>query len=305
SALYNGVYGDRALLTPRAVAVGPNGQRVIADTGNNRIVVLDAAGNFVTAFGSPCKLADNTGCVDPDGAGPLEVGDGQFNEPWGIAVDRAGQIYVADTWNGRIQVFDGNGKFLRKWGYFNTTNGELGDANALFGPRGLAIDLDGNLLVADTGNKRIIRFSPDGALVQQVGGGGVIGGRFEEPTSVAVSPVDGSVYVADSWNRRVQKLAPDLTFVAEYPVPSWDSRDIYMKPYLAVAANGDLYVSDPQFFRVLIYNAAGELKANFGNFGSEPNHFGLPNGIAADLSGNSVVVADANNNRVMVFANAP
>src|SRR5690606_29863902 len=110
------------------------------------------------------------------------LGDGQFNEPWGVAVDGEGQIYVADTWNGRIQVFAPDGTFLRKWGYFNTTNGELGDPLALFGPRGLAVDLNGNLLVADTGNKRILLFTPTGELVQQVGGGGVALGRFEEPT---------------------------------------------------------------------------------------------------------------------------
>jgi DNA-binding beta-propeller fold protein YncE len=305
-ALYNGLYGDKPLLTPRALAVGPNGERVIADSGNHRIVVLDAAGNFLRTFGSLCKLTDaSSGCVDPDGAGPLAVGDGQLNEPWGVAVDQAGQIYVSDTWNGRVQVFDADGQFLRKWGYFNTTNGELGDANALFGPRGVAIDLDGNLLVADTGNKRIIRFTPDGQLVAQVGGGGVIGGRFEEPVGVAVSPVDGSVFVADTWNRRIQKLAPDLTFVSEMAVPSWDNQDIYMKPYLAVAANGDLYISDPQFYRVFVYSATGELKASFGNFGPENNHFGLPNGVAVDLVNNVVLVADANNNRVMGFQAVP
>ncbi|RIK41937.1 MAG: hypothetical protein DCC55_10415 [Chloroflexi bacterium] len=305
SALYHNVYGDQALLTPRAVAVGPEGERVIVDSGNNRVVVLDAAGNFVRAFGSTCKLADNSGCVDPDGAGPLESGDGQFNEPWGVAVDQSGNIYVADTWNGRIQVFDREGNFLRKWGYFNTTNGELGDPLALFGPRGLAVDLDGNLLVADTGNKRILRYSPVGELIQQVGGGGVIGGRFEEPTSVAVSPVDGSVFVADAWNRRIQRLGTDLAFVAEYPVPSWDSRDIYMKPYVAAAPNGQLYVTDPQFFRVFIYDSNGELRANFGNFGSDLNRFGLPNGIAIDPIGGVVLVADANNNRVMGFPLVP
>ena len=56
---------------------------------------------------------------------------------------------------------------------------------------------------------------------------------------------------------------------------------------------------------MLVYSAAGELKAAFGNFGSEPNHFGLPNGIAYDPTSNGVVVADANNNRVMLFPLAP
>jgi len=125
-----------------------------------------------------------------------------------VAVDPAGQIYVADTWNGRIQVFDAEGRFLRKWGVFATTNGELGDPNSLFGPRGIAIDLDGNLLVADTGNKRILRFSPTGETLGQIGGGGVIAGRFEEPTDVKVDPTDGTIVVADA--RRLKQMLVNL-----------------------------------------------------------------------------------------------
>ncbi len=307
TATYNGVYGDRALLNPRVLAIAPDGTRVIADTGNNRIVLLDRDGNFVRAFGSGCRLSEGAagGCLDPDGSGPLALGDGQFNEPWGLAVDASGQIFVADTWNGRIQVFDGAGNFVTKWGVFNTTGGELTDPLALFGPRGLAIGTDGHLLVADTGNKRILKFTVDGQVVQQIGGGGVVGGRFEEPVGIAVSPVDGSVFVADTWNRRVQKLSPALEFMAEWPVPGWDSQDIGAKPYLAVTTSGDLYVTDPQGYRLLVYNQNGEIKAAFGSLGQAVNQVDLPTGVAFDPSTNLLLVADANNNRVLSFAPVP
>ncbi len=80
SAVYAADYGGLPLLQPRAVAIGPSGERVIADTGNHRIVVLDAAGNYVRSFGSYCNVNDpaNTPCTDPDGDGPLATGDGQF-----------------------------------------------------------------------------------------------------------------------------------------------------------------------------------------------------------------------------------
>ena len=67
---------------------------VMPDTGNPRIVVLDREGNFLDAFGSHCNLGDptNTPCRDSDGDGPLALGDGQFYEPWGVAVDPAGDI---------------------------------------------------------------------------------------------------------------------------------------------------------------------------------------------------------------------
>lgn len=233
------------------------------------------------------------------------MGDGQFQEPWGIAVNTEGQIFVADTWNGRIQVFGEDGSFVRKWGYFNSSNGVMGDPLALYGPRGVAIDSTGNLLVADTGNKRIMRFAPTGEVVGQVGGGGIQLGNFEEPTSVAVDPRDGSIYVADAWNRRIQKLDANLLPLAEWPVPSWGSQHLYYKPYLTVTGNGDVYASDPENFRLLVYNSAGGVKAAFGAYGAEMNRFGLPNGLAWNGQNNMLVVADADNNRLMSFATLP
>jgi DNA-binding beta-propeller fold protein YncE len=306
-SLVNGVLGDLPLLQPRALAVAPDGALVIADTGNHRIVVIDANGQFARAFGSLCKIAEGEagGCVDPDGSGPLALGDGQFQEPWGVAVAGDGTIFVADTWNGRIQVFDREGNFVRKWGYFNTTNGTLGDPLALFGPRGIAIDSGGYLLVADTGNKRIVQFTPSGDLFNQIGGGGVRLGNFEEPTAVAVDPRDGSIYVADAWNRRIQKFDVNLQPLAEWPVHSWGSQHLYHKPYLTVAGNGDVYATDPENFRVLVYNSAGGIKATFGSYGAEMNRFGLPNGVAWNAQNNMLMVVDADNQRVMNFATLP
>ena len=197
SAIYNAEYDGLPLRTPRALAIGADGRVVIADSGNHRIVVLNAAGELLHTFGSHCRFDQGLplDCQDLDGDGPMQPGDGQFNEPWGVAVDGSGAIFVADTWNGRIQAFDADGSYLRSWGYYNTTNGELGDPYAMFRPRGVAVDLNGNVLVADTGNKRIVRFTPNGEFVDQVGGGGVILGRFEEPTDVAVDPA----MVPSSW----------------------------------------------------------------------------------------------------------
>ncbi|MBX2999726.1 MAG: TIGR03663 family protein [Caldilineaceae bacterium] len=302
-AVYGGVYDDQVIRRPRDVAVGPDGSRYILDTGNNRVVILDAAGNFMRAFGSSCLLNDQgqPGCVDPDGAGPLALGDGQFREPWGITVAEDGAIFVADTWNGRIQVFDAEGNFLRKWGTFAIVDETNRDPFGLFGPRGLAIAANGDLLVADTGNKRIIQFTPEGGFVNQVGGGGVVLGRFEEPVDMAVDPNTGNVVVADIWNQRLQILSPELVPLAEWPVPSWQSQDINDKAYVAVDANSTVYASDPQFAQIFVYNPAGQIQAGFGQYGMDLNRFGKPNGLAIDPLTNQLLVADADNNRVMVF----
>jgi DNA-binding beta-propeller fold protein YncE len=302
-----GPYSGLPLSAPRAVAVSPDSRRVIADTGNHRVVVLNPDGSERKVFGSFCNLGnpEASGCQDLDGAGPMAVGDGQFNEPWGVAVDAEGQIYVADTWNGRIQLFSPEGQFIRKWGYFNFTDESLSDTQALYGPRGLAVDLNGNLLVADTGNKRIIRYTPEGEFIDQIGGGGVIAGRFDEPTSVAADPSDGSIVVADAWNRRVQRFDSALAYLSEFPVPGWESKEIFHKPNLTVAADGTIYATDPQYYRVFVFGRDGVVQATFGRFGAEANRFALPTGIAADLARSEILVTDADNARVMVFPEAP
>lgn len=302
--VYGGIYADLSLSAPRSVAVGPDGLRYILDTGNNRVVVLSPDGSFVRAFGSTCFLSegDSSGCVDPDGSGPLQLGDGQFREPWGIAVAADGTVFVSDTWNGRIQSFDNQGNFLSKWGSFQIIEGDNDNPFALFGPRGLAVTPSGSVLVADTGNKRVVEYTANGQYVRQIGGGGIILGRFEEPVDVAIQPSTGNVLVADAWNRRIQVLSSALEPLAEWPMPTWESQDIWDKPFLAPAADGTVYASDPQFSQVFVIDANGTVQASFGKFGVELNRFAKPTGLAVDPQTGALLVADADNNRVMVFS---
>jgi len=129
SAGRNGRRGHRpASSTTLAHRRRPRWQPVRVDSDNHRVQVFDARGAFLRQWGSNCNLATNLGCMDPDGSGPLESGDGQFQEPWGIAAGPDGRIYVTDTWNHRIQVFAADGTFLAKWGAY----GQTGDASWLF-----------------------------------------------------------------------------------------------------------------------------------------------------------------------------
>ena len=304
NGVYSGIYGNLPLVTPRSIAVGPGGLRFILDTGNNRVVVLNPDGTFRLEFGSTCFLSDivDSACVDPDGGGPLELGDGQFREPWGIAVGADGTVFVADTWNGRIQAFDSQGNFLRKWGVFSIINNENRDPYALFGPRGLAVTPTGNLLVADTGNKRILEFTPIGEFVRQVGGGGILLGHFEEPVDVVVHPPTGNVLVSDAWNRRIQVLSAELEPLSEWLMPTWESQEIWDKPYVAAATDGKVYATDPQFAQVFVISPGGFVQTSFGKYGTELNRFSKPNGIVVDPLTGELLVADADNSRILVFA---
>ncbi len=277
--------GTGQFVTPRSLAVGPDGSVYVLDTGNNRIQVFDQNGNFLQQWGEP-------------GAGP-----GQFNEPWGIAVAGDGTIYVADTWNHRVQVFDATGQLLRTIGTF--ANVQQGDPQAeqgnFWGPRDLAVDAEGNVYVTDTGNKRVQKFSPEGQFLQAWGGGGVVPGSFEEPTGIDIDS-QGNIYVADTWNRRIQKFDPNLNPVAQWEVvDGWQSEGVVNKPGLAVDDQGRVFISDPEGYRIIAYTSEGQVLGTWGQYGQDLASLALPVGLDFNDQG-QLLVADSENNRVMKFA---
>jgi uncharacterized protein (TIGR03663 family) len=285
---------------PRGIAAGPDGRVYVVDSDNHRVQVFDADGTFLQQWGSNCNLATGLGCVDPDGSGPLESGDGQFQEPWGIAVGPDGRVYVADTWNHRIQVFDADGTFLAKWG----TYGQSEDASWLFyGPRDVAVDASGRVFVTDTGNKRVMVFDQEGTYLQQWGGEGAGPGQLEEPVGIAVTP-NGTVYVADTWNQRVQVFDGDGTFLRQWTVEAWYGESVVNKPYLALDGKGRVYITDPEGYRVAVFSGEGDLLATFGLYGYDDNSFSLPTGIDVGTEG-SIYVTDTDGQRVMKFEPLP
>lgn len=292
--------GDGQFNHPRGLAIGPQGNVYVVDSDNHRIQVFDAQGNWQQSWGSNCNLTTGHGCLDPDGSGPLEYGDAQFQEPWGIAVDDEGNVYVADTWNHRIQVFDTDGTFLRKWGLFGESTS---DAGVFYGPRDVAIDASGRVLVTDTGNERIVIFDRDGNYLDQWGQEGVAAGLFAEPVGLATDR-DGNIYVADTWNQRIQAFGPDFAYLGEWPVDAWYGESVLNKPYLAVDGQGRLYATDPEGYRVAVFDAQGTVLATFGTYGFDANAFSLPTGIDVDAEG-YIYVTDTDGQRVIKFEPLP
>ena len=98
---------------------------------------------------------------------------GQLHEPHGIAVDSAGNVYVADKFNHRIQKFDGNGTLLTQWGSFGTGDGQFHN------PAGVTVDSDDNVYVVDKFNYRIQKFNSSGTFITKWGSNGAELSKFQ------------------------------------------------------------------------------------------------------------------------------
>jgi hypothetical protein len=133
-------------------------------------------------------------------------GGGQFGLPRGIAVDNAGNIFVAEFNNNRIQKFDSDGDFLLVFGSPGSDNGQFN------GPSVVAVDDLGNIYVADTGNHRIQKFDSDGNFLLTFGSLGSDRGQLYFPQDIAVDSI-GNIYVADTFNHRIQKFDSDGNFL--------------------------------------------------------------------------------------------
>jgi tripartite motif-containing protein 71 len=149
--------GPGAFDHPGALALAPNGNVYVADTGNNRVVELSATGQVVDEWGAK------------------GTADGHFRAPAGVAVDAAGSVYVLDSENDRIQVFDAEGHFLAKWGVRGDGLGELSQ------PSAIAVGCEGNVYVADTNNNRVQRFD----LLAPAASGCLAPGSWPAPLNVA------------------------------------------------------------------------------------------------------------------------
>lgn len=285
---------------PTGAAVDAQGNLYVADSGGHQIHIFGPDGNLIRSFGSFGSEL------------------GYLYEPRGIAIDAEGNIYVADTWNARIVKYNAQLQVIASWG---TGTQDLGDGRkatitdgdpvknaenplGLFGPRGLALDAEGNLYIADTGNKRIVVTDTEGNYRYQWGYAGGEPGAFNEPVGVAVD-AQGNVYVADTWNSRVQVFAPDGTGqvspvpIITWPVSGWQP-NTYDDPAIAASPDGSVYVSIPSRQQILAANLRGDVLLRWGGPGSGRAALNSPSGVAVSPDG-SVWVVDRNESRALRF----
>ena len=162
-------------------------------------------------------------------------------------------------------------------------------------PTAIAVDPNGNVLVADTMNGRIEKFSPTGGFLSAIGTKGTGHGQLGEPNGIAIDGA-GNIYVAEiAHNHRVQKLAPDGTFIAEW------TPGLYGPRRIAIGPDGSVYVVDSGRNRIVKFSPDGQVLTTWGSEGSGDGQFKGFSSVAVDPTTNKVYVADSLNKRIQVF----
>src|SRR6266478_119436 len=164
-------------------------------------------------------------------------------------------------------------------------------------PSGIAVDSNGNVLVADTGNGRIEKFSPTSTFISTIGMKGAGNGQLGAPNGIAVDR-NGNMYIADAGNHRVQKLAPNGGFIAEWKGPE---PGFYGPRRIAIGPDDSIYVVDQGHTRIVKFKPDGQVLTVWGTKGNGDAQFDDPTSVAVDPTTNKVYVADPRNKRIQVF----
>ncbi|EEF61836.1 NHL repeat-containing protein [Pedosphaera parvula] len=257
-------------------------------------------------------LAGNAGQGSADG----NNSSARFNLPGGVAVDKTGNLYVADTANHTIRKISGGvvSTFAGLAGVSGSANGK-GSAARFNQPQGVAVDTNGIVYVADTGNHIIRKIALDGTVSTLAGAAGNPGtlnatgtnAQFYEPEAVAVNGNGSLIYVADTWNHEIRQVtsAGVVTTLAGTPGVIGTGSLFYQPQGIAVGSDGNIYVADTGNGTIRVIPPGGSvttLAGSPGNYGSTNGtgsaaQFYQPMGVAVAANG-TVYVADNLNHTI-------
>ena len=320
----NGFSGDGGsavlaeMYDPYGLAINASGTVWVADGGNNRIRAFTIGGSIETIAGGSTAGWGNGGS-----AATCEV-----NGPEAVAVDAAGNIYIADAGNSCIRRIDHAAGTISLFAGTGTVgfSGDGGPATAaaFLTPSSLAFDTSGNLYIADAADNRIRRIDPSGIISTFAGnglagfygdGGPATACSFDHPTSICTDS-EGDLYVCDMNNNRLRKIAPDGTIstfagtgAAGYGGSGGPATAAMLHGPDGVAADaaGNVYFSDGYNYRIRMVSPSGTM-SDIGGTGA-PGYsgdggpawaaaIGRCAGLAIDPASHNLLVADIDNNLI-------
>ena len=302
---------------PSGVVVDGAGNLYIADRANHRIRKVDSTGTITTIAGTGERGFGGDG-------GPAT--QARLNYPYGVAVDGAGNLYIADLANHRIRKVDSTGTITTFAGTgergFGGDGGPASQAQLNF-PTGVAVDEAGNLYIADWSNARIRKVDGTGTITTIAGtgelgfggdGGPAIQARLSLPYSVAVDDA-GNLYIADQYNNRIRRV--DSTGTITTIAGTGERRfggdggpaiqaQLGDPTGVAVDGAGNLYIADQYNNRIRRVDSTGTITTIAGTgergFSGPATQAQLddPTGVAVDGAG-TLYIADASNHRIRLL----
>ena len=326
---------DAVLNGPRGIAIGADGSLYIGDTANQRIRLVNLETGIISTLagnGTPRFSGDH---------GP--AGRATLSSPSGLALDRLGNLYVADTFNNRIRRIHSSGIITTVVGPEsvpliapNGISSQGGEPEPKFEPRAVAVDVAGNLLIADTSKDRILFFDIQSGELRTIAGNGrqnssgeasswkrsrsetaeALEARLSFPNGV-VADGSGNIFIADTGNGRVRRLPPGEKIIL---IVAGNGRDAFIgdgEPAVAASLrypsdiakddSGNLFIADTSNHRIrrvqasssIIDTLAGTGRPGFSGDEGAANEARLsyPGAVAVDNAG-SVLIADTDNHRI-------
>ena len=305
---------EARLRSPTGVAVDGAGNLYIGDSGNHRIRKVDSSGTITTIAGSGEYGFDGDG-------GPAT--EAQLSYPRGVAVDGAGNLYIAGASNNRIRKVDSTGTITTVAGTgefgFGGDGGPATEAR-LAAPQGVAADGAGNLYITDAFTHRIRKVDSSGTITTVAGtgelgdGGPAVEAQLRSPQNMAADGA-GNLYIADSGNHRIRKVDSSglISTIAGTGERGFGGdggpavqAQLAIPRGLAADGAGNLYIAEDSDHRIRKVDSAGVITTIAGTgergFGGDGGpavqaQFTYPRGIAADSAGN-LYIADTLNSRI-------
>jgi len=259
--------GEGKFWHPAGVVVDDDGMVYVADTGNHRVVVLDEEGNFDFAWGEE------------------GMDEGQFAEIVDIDITPEGDLAVLDAARQVISFWTPDGEWLY----------EIGDELALYHPRGFGISDEGYLFIADTGGGRVVWSDEDGRILGSFGRDNPQFGAGQ-PTDAAGND-DGFIFVPDPTTGLFWQIQIDAGVMDAGPGPRSNTVE---SPHVAIAEDGNIFLTDPENGRVLVFDSDLRPLAQLGEKGQGPGQFSRTLGVSARAE--IVVLTDPDLCRITAFA---